>query len=348
MLFKTIAIACGLAFSAAFPVFAAELLGSGVISTGLQETSATLTPDGNTLYFMRSDFAESDDTILVSHRGAHAWSTPRVASFSGRWHDSEPALSPGGKRLYFVSNRPTHPGGSPVTAEMRGYHFAGTNLWYVERQSDGSWGKPVHIDGALNDGAMIYNPSVANNGDIYFSAHRKDSGKAYQIYVARRTATGYAAPRRLNLGDIKHNRMDPSVDPDGRFLVYAGNEGDSIGRADIYITFRQADGSWGKPERLPGDVNSSALENAPSLGREFGVLYVSSSRHDKVRFPKARDDFASLQKRLQMPLNGSRNIWRVDISAVLRAHGIDIRADGRHSVRRHADTLEVRWIQTLS
>ncbi|HVU81514.1 MAG TPA: hypothetical protein VHD89_05855, partial [Rhodanobacteraceae bacterium] len=33
--------------------------------------------------------------------------------------------------------------------------------------------KPVHVDGALNDGDMTYNPSIAANGDIWFSAHRK-------------------------------------------------------------------------------------------------------------------------------------------------------------------------------
>ncbi|WP_430392031.1 TolB family protein [Dyella sp. 20L07] len=303
--------------------FAGELLGPGVISTGLQETSATLTPDGNTLYFMRSDFAEKDDTILVSRRRDGRWSTPEVVSFSGQWHDSEPSLSPDGKRLFFVSNRPPHPGDAPVTADMGGQKFAGTNLWFVEQQKNGAWGEPVHVDGALNDGAMIYNPSVAANGDIYFSAHRGDSGKAYQIYVARRTATGYAAPQQINLGDTTHNRMDPAIDPDQRFLLYAGNEGDSLGSADIYIAFRNTDGSWGKPEHLPGDINSPSLENAPSLGRHFGELYLASNRQDEVRFPKQQDDMSSLQKRLESPLNGSRNIWRFDIADVLRAHGID-------------------------
>jgi hypothetical protein len=164
---------------------------------------------------------------------------------------------------------------------------------------------------------------VAANGDIYFSAHRDDSGAAYQIYVARRTAGGYAAPQRLDLGDIAHNRMDPGVDPQQRFLVYAGNEGDALGSADIYIAFRRLDGSWGKPVHLGGGVNSRWLENAPSLGRGFGELYVSSSRRDEVQFPKSRDTYASLQKTLHAPLNGSRNLWRFDISDVLRAHGID-------------------------
>jgi Tol biopolymer transport system component len=301
---------------------AAELLGPGVISTGLQETSAAFSPDGGTVYFMRSDFSEKDDTIVYSQREGGRWSTPQVAPFSGQWHDSEPTFSPDGRRLYFVSNRPPHPGGAPLEAEMAGHRFTGTNLWYVERQEDGRWGAPVHVDGALNDGAMIYNPSVAANGDIYFSAHRSDSGRAYQIYVARRSAHGYVAPERVDLGDLAHNRMDPAIDPQQRFLLFAGDEGDAIGRADIYIAFRQPDGRWSKPEHLGGDVNSEALENAPALGRRFGELYVSSSRQPAMAFPKTGDDARSLQQRLSGPLNGSRNLWRLDISDVLRTHGI--------------------------
>jgi hypothetical protein len=301
---------------------AGTLVGPGVVSTGLQETSAALAPDGNTLYFMRSDFAERDDTILVSHRVDGRWSAPQVASFSGQWHDSEPALSPDGQRLYFVSNRPVQAGGAPLTADMNGHRFAGTNLWFVQRRADGRWGEPVHVDGALNDGAMIYNPSVAANGDIYFSAHRPDSGAAYQIYVARRTAQGYATPQRVDLGDVARNRMDPAIDPQQRFLVYAGNEGDSLGSADLYIAFRQPGGRWGKPLHLPGEVNSAALENAPSLGPRFGELYVASNRRDEVAFPKPRDTASTLQQRLRQPLNGSRNLWRFDIGGVLRAHGI--------------------------
>jgi len=300
-----------------------ELIGPGTVSTGLQETSVAMTPDGETLYFMRSDFGEKDDTILVSHRRNGHWSEPEVASFSGQWHDSEPSLSPDGKRLYFVSNRPVQSDGAPVMAEMSGQHFAGTNLWYVERQPGGRWGKPGHVDGALNDGAMIYNPSIAANGDIWFSAHREGSGNAYQIYVAPRTASGYAAPVRVDLGDIKHNRMDPAIDPQERFLVFAGNEGDALGRADLYIAFRQPDGSWSKPEHLSAPINSASLENAPSLGPRFGELFVSSNRRDDVHFPKPCDTAATLDQRLEQPLNGSRNLWCFDISGVLYAHGIE-------------------------
>lgn len=324
MLMKKLALATLTAFAmGASPLLAGELIGPGVISTGLQETSVAITADGNTLFFMRSDMGETDDTIMVSHKRGKTWGAPEVASFSGQWHDSEPTLSPDGKRLYFVSNRPPHPGGAPVTASMAGHEFPGKNLWYVQAKAGGGWDAPVHVDGALNDGAMIYNPSVATNGNIYFSAHRPDSGKAYQIYVARRTGDGYATPEQVPLGDVANNRMDPAIDPAERFIVFAGNEGDSLGRADLYIAYRQADGSWGKPEHLGGDINSKALENAPSLGHAFGELYLSSDRGTEVTFPKKQDTTASLQARLSGPMNGSRNLWRFDISDVLRAHGIN-------------------------
>lgn len=311
------------AFTATAAPESSHLIGPGVISTGLKETSVAMTRDGNTVYFMRSDLAEKDDTIMVSHRHDGHWSKPEVVSFSGRWHDSEPTLSPDGKRLYFVSNRPVRKGGALITMTFRGQTYTGTNLWYVQHQADGNWGKPVHVDGTLNDGNMIYNPSVAANGDVYFSAHRPDSGTAYQIYVARHTAHGYAAPERVGLGDIKHNRMDPAIDPQQRFLIFAGNEGDSLGRADLYIAFRKPDGGWSKPVQLPAPINSPSLENAPSLGPRFGELFVSSNRRDEVHFPKPRDTAVSLERRLAQPLNGSRNLWRFDISSVLRAHGID-------------------------
>ncbi|UPG94327.1 hypothetical protein [Luteibacter aegosomatissinici] len=304
------------------PVSAGELFAPGVISTGLQETSSAFSPDGHTVYFMRSDFSEKDDTILVSYLKGSQWSVPEVASFSGQWHDSEPAMSPDGKRLYFVSNRPVTPGGESLTVEMMGQRYPGTNLWYVEQQANGNWGEPVHVDGAMNDGNQVYNPSIAANGNIYFSAHRPDSGKFYQVYVARRTANGYATPERLDLGDADQNRMDPGVDPQERYIVFAGSGPDSLGSADIYISFRGPDGKWSKPEHLPGDINSPGLENAPTPGRAFGELYLSSSRSDAPQYPKVRDTLLTLQHRLASALNGSRNLWRFDISEVLRSHGI--------------------------
>lgn len=299
-----------------------EMLGPEVVSTRHNETSATSTLDRAVLYFTRGDLASADTVILSAEWRAGRYQDVRVASFSGIWKDSEPSISPDGKRLYFVSNRPVTPGGSPLVATRGRLSFPGANLWYVERHGNG-WGEPVHIGGEIARVPMVYNPVVAASGNLYFSAHREDSGPGYQIYLARPEGTGWSVPKQVTLGKgVQANHMDPAIDPRERFILFAGDEGDSAGSADIYIAFRTPAGEWGKPIRLPGDVNTMYLENAPTLGRAFGELFVTSMRIPGVAFPKQRQGIEGLGHRLDTPLNGSRNVWRFDISSLLREHGI--------------------------
>jgi Tol biopolymer transport system component len=127
--------------------------------------------------------------------------------------------------------------------------------------------------------------------------------------------------------------MDPAIDPDGRFLIFAGNESDSLGSADLYLAIFQPDGSTATPIRLPAGVNSPWLENAPSLGPDFGELYVTSAR--PIDWKQPSDDLRqaplpltveALQvELLDQPLNGSRNLWRFDIADWLRAQGVEPR-----------------------
>ncbi|WP_149195554.1 TolB family protein [Luteimonas suaedae] len=301
---------------------AGELFAPGVVSGPFNETSATFTPDGDTVYFTRGNFVSSQTTILSARRVQDGYGDVRVAPFSGIWKDSEPHVSPDGKRLFFVSNRPATPGGDSPIGTMNGQTFPGANIWYVDR-SDAGWGEPVRIDGEVNRVPMVFNPAVAANGNLYFSAHREDTDRGYQIYMAPWTGDGYGAPQRLDIGiGLDGNHMDPAIDPRERFLLFAGNEGDSLGAADIYIVFRNDDASWGTPIHLGAEINSRYLENAPTLGRDFGEIFVTSMRPAPTTYPMPRRDLAGLQHSLEDPLNGSRNLWRFDISDLLHGHGI--------------------------
>jgi hypothetical protein len=73
----------GVATAGALPT--PELFAPGVISSPANDGSPTFTPDGNTLFFMRSTAGWS--VILESHRVNGRWSMPQVAPFSGEWPD---------------------------------------------------------------------------------------------------------------------------------------------------------------------------------------------------------------------------------------------------------------------
>lgn len=311
------------AFGSGAVVHAADVRGEvwrpGCVSTAAQETSLTRHPNGEKAWFMRGDFASNSATLLELSVNAEGCAL-QVAAFSGVWRDSEPHVSADGRRLYFVSNRPVAE--DPVEAEWNGRRFPGAQIWYVALDESGEVsGEPQRVQGETNAVTMVYNPATTANGDLYVSSHRRGSGPGYQIYVARWDADrgAHGAVEQLDLGPVERSRMDPTLSPDGQWLAYAGDEGDSLGSADIYVTQRQNDGRWGPSKRLPAPVNSMWLENAPAWGEQAGVLYVTSARPNLLSHTAKRPvSLAELERRLlQDPLNGSRNVWRFELGESL-------------------------------
>jgi Tol biopolymer transport system component len=81
------------------------LFAPGVISTPDNERSAAFTPDGDTVYFVKRSPEPYYSVICVSARVNGQWGTPRVAEFSGRYNDTDPAISPDGRDFVFTSTR---------------------------------------------------------------------------------------------------------------------------------------------------------------------------------------------------------------------------------------------------
>ena len=105
----------------------------GIISGPAHDSAPAFAPDGKTVYFTRSNAAQS--TIFVSHCDAGNWQDPTIAPFSGEWNDMEPAFAPDGSYLVFVSNRPTTAGGGPIQGRFNGTVQKGGNLWRVDRSA---------------------------------------------------------------------------------------------------------------------------------------------------------------------------------------------------------------------
>ncbi len=127
----------------------------GIFSTGAWDFFVALTPDQRTAYICRANGDFSYYTILETSLANGRWTEPRAPTFSGRWSDADPHVSPDGSKLFFISNRPLT-GGTP-----REEH----DIWVVERQAGGRWGAPRHLGAPVNrDGATEWSPSVARNG----------------------------------------------------------------------------------------------------------------------------------------------------------------------------------------
>lgn len=282
----------------------AELFAPGIVSTGVYERDVAMTPEGDELYFCailgNYDFA----AIMVTRREESGWTEPRVAPFSGRWEDIEPAISPDGSLFLFASFRPR---------ELETARREDSDIWLMERTEDG-WGEPFDAGPPVNTEGSEFFPSITADGTLYFT--RDEADRKSFLYRSRRVDGRWTEPERLpeqvNAGDYQFNGY---VAPDESYLIYgaAGRE-DSLGGTDYYIAFRNDDDTWTRSVNLGERVNTdSRLEYSPYVSPDGKYLFFMAARH---RFegaaagpPMSARDIARLHAE---PRNGLPDIWWID------------------------------------
>jgi hypothetical protein len=128
--------------------------------------SPAFTPDGRTMIVTYGTATQR--RLLISHRQGETWSTPAFTPFSGRWRDIEPAMSPDGEYLVFVSNRPTTETGQALDGFYGGSikPGAGGNLWRVDRVGDG-WSQPVRLPDVINANSSIFAPALTRVATLF-------------------------------------------------------------------------------------------------------------------------------------------------------------------------------------
>lgn len=272
----------------------------GVISSPKHDSAPAFSREGNEVWFSRSDGKHS--TILKSRIEGGRWSSPRTASFSGQWSDMEPAMSPDGRFMIFVSNRPVKGVGSPLDGHFMGKTFpgGGGNLWRVERSATG-WSAPVRLPETINSDSSTFAPSVAADGSLWFM-HPVDSGRRFRLYRAQWRDHHFEAPLPLPFSDGTSTDVDPAVAPDESFVVF-GSGRPPARDIDLFIVFRHGS-TWGAPRHLGDIVNSAGSDAEARLSPDARTLYFSSDRRSTVSADRDADWN-----------NGKYNIWRVDLTS---------------------------------
>ncbi|MEM9930191.1 MAG: OmpA family protein, partial [Bacteroidota bacterium] len=88
--------------------------------------------------------------------------------------------------------------------------------------------------------------------------------------------------------DIKHPKeplnsaqwdSQPSLSANGGLLYFASKRPGGYGGRDIYYSYRQADGNWGKPINAGPVINTAGDEQSPFLHADGQTLYFMSDGH---------------------------------------------------------------------
>ncbi len=205
-------------------------LASNINTVNMHEASATISKDGKTLVFARSNDGSRKGPrevgLFISKYLDGKWSDPQPMPFSDpeNWFGS-PAFAPDGKTLYFSSNKRGGKGG--------------LDLYRSSLDANGQWGKVTNLGEAINTAGDEVFPYVAEDGKLFFSSDGHAGIGGLDIFEADKDKDGNVAVR--NMGVPMNSRWDDfglafKTPADGYF---SSNREGGKGDDDIYY-FRDA------------------------------------------------------------------------------------------------------------
>ncbi|MFO7880834.1 MAG: carboxypeptidase regulatory-like domain-containing protein [Bacteroidota bacterium] len=231
-----------------------------------------------------------DDVYISKKQEDGSWSEakPIPGQINTDDYDANTSISPDGEIIYLYKN-------------IQGETQSG-DIYYSEKQSDGSWGKPKPLnenkpegffdkiknsfnillkgETAINSSYFETSASVtADKNTIYFVSEREKNnyGNA-DIWVAHKIGKGWSIPRNLgnNINTVD-DEISVFIHPDGNTLFYASNGKHSMGGYDILMS-KKENGRWSEPVNLGYPVNTPYDEFHFTLSADSKTAYISSNR----------------------------------------------------------------------
>jgi len=254
-----------------------EKFAPGIISTKKAwEASISFSPDGKELLFTRrATISGTENRILYSKQIDGIWTEPKLPTFAKEVMEFEALFTPGGKKVYFSSDR-----SKPLGITTKG------DIWFVEKKTM-DWGDVKYMVQEINDGWVMF-VSAAENGTLYFTG---GYNKKYGVFKSQLVNGKYSEPEYFpeeinNIGGASH----PFITPDESYILFDGQP-DGPAKTDIYVSF-QKDGKWTSAVKLSKDINATKTEGIATVSpdgkfiffhRNSDVFWVSSEVIEELK-----------------------------------------------------------------
>jgi hypothetical protein len=213
-----------------------------------------ISADGKELYYTEVTNTWSDYRIRYYRYAGNQWTGPfdLFPGFLG------PALSVDGKTMFFEK-----------------YNDFKT-CWQSQR-SDTGWGAPTLCTALPDPRSKHYLQNTAS-GRIYASSLGAPNGLGQMDICAhlKGDATGafHSLGRPVN---SPGNEGDFYVARDEAFIVFGSPHRGGVGGGDLFISFREHDGSWSEPGNLGAPINTPGYEFGPYVTDDQRYLFYSRS-----------------------------------------------------------------------
>jgi len=195
-------------------------------------------------------------------------------SINTRATEIAPIISPDGNTLYFArGNSSTNPEG----------YFDEADIWYSERQKDGTWGPAKNIGKPLNNKGVNVVINAMPDGNTLFLEGLYNSDGSFKsdqgISVTHRIAdNSWSVPVEVKIDNFYNKNIYETYffTIDQKVLILSVERDDSYGDLDLYVSFRRPDGSYTEPKNMGPDINTFGSDGTPFLAPDGKTLYFST------------------------------------------------------------------------
>lgn len=205
------------------------------INSNEADGAASIAADGQTIYFAtsRNTTEKGDVNLWVATLDGRTWKNVHEvgAPINTTKFETQPSISPDGKKLYFASNRP---------GKIGGEGNANVDIFVSHQLPDGRWGNPVNLGSKINTGKYEGSPFMATDGTtLYFASNGKGGLGGLDLYQSEwkgPSDTDWTEPVPLPAG-INSDADDYflTVPASGNVLFFASNRAGGSGGLDLYV-----------------------------------------------------------------------------------------------------------------
>ncbi len=226
--------------------------------------SPVFSPEGDELYF--ATYHDVQDSVKMFYKKYEngEWSAKMPVPFANKDSENDPQFSPDGRSLYYMS-----------LDESEGN--SNLRLVRIDRK-DSERSKPEIIEVPFPDEKDFgWYFSLARNKNLYLEIWENDGG-FYNLYVSKFMNGKYSTPELLKELNSNTSDNNPFIDLEERFIIFNSRRLGTYGRSDLYIAFRDSDGSWKTPVNLGANINGPGDDSEAHISNDGRYFFFTSER----------------------------------------------------------------------
>jgi len=206
-----------------------EIFAPGMVTTDGWEVSGVFTPDLKEFYFIRNNAETKKQELVVFQYKNNQWEESIVSPRRGT-----PFIAPDGQTMHLGRQ-------------------------YRKRTKTGDWLALKKLDSSFLE-IQIMRLTASSKGMYVFDEIGMPNGDGvirYSRLINGKREAPKAFGKQINTGRMNAH---PFIAPDESYLIWDGERESGYGDSDIYISFKQQDGSWGEAINMGDKINTSGWE----------------------------------------------------------------------------------------